>query len=135
MAVSLSYGTEPLCFCVCGMFLWAMTHAVYFRFYFNYIYCVYVSKMHRKRFFYEINTHLILFFEQTFPLKIKSLLLPVITPSLVPVYEFVCNSFRTGNLNCFRVKWPWRSTWHMCENLNPGRKCWKWPRPETAVST
>jgi hypothetical protein len=70
----------------------------------NYIYCVYVSKMHRKRFFYEVNTHLILFFEQTFPLKIKSLLLPLNTPSLVPVYEFVCNSFRTGNLNCFRVK-------------------------------
>ena len=46
----------------------------------NYIYCVYVSKMHRKRFFYEVTTHLILFFEQTFPLKIKSLLLPLITP-------------------------------------------------------
>ena len=55
--------------------------------------------------------------------------------SLGPVYEFVCDSFRTGNLNCFRVEWPWRSTWHMCENLNPGRKSWKWPRPETAVST
>jgi hypothetical protein len=40
----------------------------------DYIYCVYVSKMHRKSFFYEITTHLILFFEQTFPLK--SLLLP-----------------------------------------------------------
>ena len=24
--------------------------------------------------------------------------------SLGPVYEFVCVSFRTGNLNCFRVK-------------------------------
>ena len=24
--------------------------------------------------------------------------------SLGPVYEFVCDSFRTGNLNCFRVK-------------------------------
>jgi hypothetical protein len=35
--------------------------------------------------------------------------------SLGPVYEFVCDSFRTGKLNCFRVKWPWRSTWHMCE--------------------
>jgi hypothetical protein len=41
----------------------------------DYIYCVYVSKMHRKRFFYEITTHLILFFEQTFPLIYKSLLL------------------------------------------------------------
>jgi hypothetical protein len=39
-----------------------------------YVYCVYVSKMHTKVFFYEITTHLILFFEQTFPLK--SLLLP-----------------------------------------------------------
>jgi hypothetical protein len=55
--------------------------------------------------------------------------------SLGPVYEFVCVSFRTGNLNCFKVKWPWRSTWHMCQNLNPERKSWKWPRPETAVST
>ena len=55
--------------------------------------------------------------------------------SLGPVYEFVCVSFRTGNLNCFRVKWPWRSTWHMCQNLNPRRKSWKWPRPQTAVST
>jgi hypothetical protein len=35
----------------------------------DYIYCVYVSKMHRKSFFYEVTTHLILFFEQTFPLK------------------------------------------------------------------
>ena len=26
--------------------------------------------------------------------------------SLGPVHEFVCISFRTGNLNCFRVKWP-----------------------------
>ena len=26
------------------------------------------------------------------------------TYSLGPVYEFVCDSFRTGNLNCFRVK-------------------------------
>jgi hypothetical protein len=25
-------------------------------------------------------------------------------PSLGPVYEFVCDSFRTGKLNCFRVK-------------------------------
>jgi hypothetical protein len=58
-----------------------------------------------------------------------------IRDSLGPVYEFVCVSFTTGNLNCFRVKWPWRSTWHMCQNLNPGRKPWKWPRPETAVST
>jgi hypothetical protein len=24
--------------------------------------------------------------------------------SLGPVYEFVCDSFTTGNLNCFRVK-------------------------------
>ena len=24
--------------------------------------------------------------------------------SLGPVYEFVCDSFRTGKLNCFRVK-------------------------------
>jgi hypothetical protein len=55
--------------------------------------------------------------------------------SLGPVYEFVCDSFTTGNLNCFRVKWQWRSTWYMCENLNPRRKSWKWPRPETAVST
>ena len=39
---------------------------------------VYVSKMHRKMFFYEVTTHLILFFEQTFPLN--SLLLPLITP-------------------------------------------------------
>ena len=48
----------------------------------NYIYCVYVSVyiMHRKSFFYKVTTHLILFFEQTFPLKIKSLLLPLITP-------------------------------------------------------
>jgi hypothetical protein len=35
-----------------------------------------------------------------------------ITPlSLGPVYEFECISFRTDNLNCFRVSWPWRSTW------------------------
>ena len=26
--------------------------------------------------------------------------------SLGPVHEFVCISFRTGNLNCFRVKLP-----------------------------
>jgi hypothetical protein len=44
----------------------------------DYIYCVYVSKMHRKRFFYEVTTHLILFFEQTFPLN--SLLFPLIPP-------------------------------------------------------
>jgi hypothetical protein len=31
--------------------------------------------------------------------------------SLGPVYEFVCISFRTDNLNCFRASWPWRSTW------------------------
>jgi hypothetical protein len=28
----------------------------------------------------------------------------IYTSSLGPVYEFVCDSFRTGNLNCFRVK-------------------------------
>ena len=33
--------------------------------------------------------------------------------SLGPVYEFVCVLFRTGNLNCFRVKWPWRSTFEL----------------------
>ena len=33
------------------------------------------------------------------------------TISLGPVYEFVCISFRTDNLNCFGVSWPWRSTW------------------------
>jgi hypothetical protein len=60
---------------------------------------------------------------------------PLFSFSLGPVYEFVCVSFTTGNLNCFRVKWPWRSTWRMCQNLNPGRKSWKWPRPETAVPT
>jgi hypothetical protein len=31
--------------------------------------------------------------------------------SLGPVYKFVCVSFSPGNLNCFRVKLPWRSTW------------------------
>ena len=35
----------------------------------SYIYCVYVSKMHRKRFLYEVTTHLN-----------KRLLLPLITP-------------------------------------------------------
>jgi hypothetical protein len=32
--------------------------------------------------------------------------------SLGPRYELVCVSFSTGNLNCFTIKWPWRSTWH-----------------------
>ena len=31
--------------------------------------------------------------------------------SLGPRYELVCVSFSTGNLNCFTIKWPWRSTW------------------------
>jgi hypothetical protein len=31
---------------------------------------------------------------------------------------FVCVSFSTGYLNCFRVKWPWRSTWHMCQVIS-----------------
>jgi hypothetical protein len=74
-------------------------------------------------------------FKMLFIFQVSARIHRFIPSSLGPVYEFVCVSFRTGNLNCFRVKWPWRSTWHMCQNLNPGRKSWKWPRPETAVST
>ena len=33
-------------------------------------------------------------------------------------------SFTESYLRCFCVKWQWRTTWHMCHLLNPGRKSW-----------
>ncbi len=32
------------------------------------------------------------------------------------------------------LKWARRTTWRLCQNLNPGRNLPKWPRPETAPS-
>jgi hypothetical protein len=44
-------------------------------------------------------------FPRTENLKVENFQLDNCFPiSLGPVYEFVCVSFTTGNLNCFRVK-------------------------------
>ena len=43
--------------------------------------------------------------------------------SLGPIHEFVCISFRSGNLNCVPV----------CRRLNPDRNARKRPHPNIGV--
>ena len=51
-----------------------------------------------------------------------------LTVSLGPVEYMSLYAFHLGQVP-LTWKWPWQSTWHMCRNLNPGWKSWKWTAP------